>query len=103
MKNYLRVALFLFVVALISLTAACGTLDDDIDSGEPTPTPPAGVPTIAVVAGDENQPVVGTIGQLVPLKSFGVKIENPRVDDDKLKVDVTIDNSASKDPIRIQA
>jgi len=105
MKNYLRVALFLFVAALMGLTAACGTLDDDIDAGEATPTPPS-IPTGVTIEGvGGNAPIVGTIGQPVSLKGFSIILDAAKAnpDTDQLEANISIDNSKGTDEVRIPA
>jgi hypothetical protein len=104
MKNYLRVALFLFVAALMGLTAACGTLDDEVDEGLPTPTPPVGAPTPAVDLGS-NTPIIGTIGQPVALKAYSVILDDVKAnpDTDRLEANMRVDNSKGEDSTKIPA
>lgn len=99
MKPYLRLGLLLLAVAaLLALTTACGTPPEEGSDDNPTPTPPAGVTPLAGIT-------IGTLGQSVGLKGYGVILDGATVNtaEDRMEAHVRVDNSQGSDSIKIPA
>jgi hypothetical protein len=99
MKPYPRLGLLmLLLAALLALTSACGTPPEEGPDDDPTPTPPPGVTPLAGI-------IIGTLGQPVGLKGYGVILDGATVNtaEDRMEAGVRVDNSQGSDSIKIPA